>query len=117
MQKRMVEIKKQTKAAHSKPNAYVPMFAFWPLFRKLFRPLTCAVLRNRRQRYFVECERLTYVMRATWIAWKKAAVMVSRPLRYAPILVHKASRPVKRAITAKKRAISINENMNRVMRK
>ena len=51
------------------------------------------------------------------ISWKKSATIVSRPLRYAPILVHNASSPAKSAITAKKRAISIKANMNLVVRK
>lgn len=56
-------------------------------------------------------------MSAALIDWKKRAIIVSRPLRYAPILVHSASSPAKSAITAKKRAISIKANMNLVMRK
>jgi len=47
----------------------------------------------------------TYVMSAAVKAWKKAAMTVLRPDRYAPRRVQRARKPVRRAMTAKKRAI------------
>lgn len=57
------------------------------------------------------------VIREALMAWNTMAIMVRRPLRYDPSLVHRASRPVNRANTPKKRAMSMKANMNRVMKK
>lgn len=55
---------------------------------------------------------VTYVIKAAVSAWKRAANEVSSPLRYAPIFVQSARRPVSRAQAPKKSAISANANMH-----
>ena len=57
----------------------------------------------------------TYVIKAAVRAWKKKAIVVSRPLRYAPNLVHRARMPVSKAQAPKKREIRAKANMNLVM--
>jgi hypothetical protein len=58
----------------------------------------------------------THVISAALIAWKKAAMIVRRLLKYDPNRVHRASKPVKSAMVPKKRAINMKANINRVMR-
>jgi hypothetical protein len=53
-------------------------------------------------------------MRIAANIWKNNPIIFKKPERYAPILVQRASRPVKREQTAKKRPIKTNANMNRV---
>lgn len=59
----------------------------------------------------------TYVIREVVMAWKTQAIQPSKQERKAPIRVHKARRPVKRARTAKNRSMMMKANMNRVIRK
>ena len=55
----------------------------------------------------------TYVMRAAPRAWKNMATKAVRELRYPPRRLKSASRPVNKAMCAKKNAMRYQANMNR----
>lgn len=56
-------------------------------------------------------------MRIAVRTWKNRANMFRAPEKNAPILVQRASKPVKSEQTAKKRPTRAKANMNRVSRK
>jgi len=58
--------------------------------------------------------KMSYVMRVAVNIWKNNPIMFKKPEMYAPILVQRAARPVRREQTAKKRAIRTKANMKRV---
>lgn len=96
-QKKTVERRRQAKAAHMKPKAYLPIVALLPLERNASRPWTYAT-----------------VIRMAVSIWKNNAIMFRKPEMYAPILVQRANRPVKKDRTAKKRPMRTKANMKRV---